>query len=133
MWLLSITGKDKSELESPFWDVIVLTTADHDQKSVFEEQVRQKLQRKELPLGIPIYVVADPPGPKLGTCIQLTLSAPLSQIGLINLIRCLNLFFFFYYLIKLETCFLFALVHSIIPFEPHHEKTCLWVCDQVRL
>ena len=64
--LLSTTGKNKSELPCPFWDVIVLTTADEDQKLVFEEQVRQKLQRRELPLGIPIHVVADPPGPKLG-------------------------------------------------------------------
>ena len=64
--LLSITGKNKSELPCSFWDVIVLTTADEDQKLVFEEQVRQKLQRRELPLGIPIHVVADPPGPKLG-------------------------------------------------------------------
>ena len=34
---------------------------------MFEEQVRQKLERKELPLGVPIHIVADPPGPKLGS------------------------------------------------------------------
>ena len=36
---------------------------------MFEEQVRQKLERKELPLGVPIHVVADPSGPKLGSYI----------------------------------------------------------------
>ena len=63
---LFIVGKDKSEFGAPFWDTIVLTTADEDQKLVFEEQVRQKLEQKELPLGVPIHVIADPPGPKLG-------------------------------------------------------------------
>ena len=68
-WLQGVyffSGKGKSELGAPFWDVIVLTTADEEQKTVFEEQVRQKLERKELPLGVPIHVIADPPGPKLG-------------------------------------------------------------------
>ena len=64
--MIFFTGKHKSELGSPFWDVVVLTTADEDQKAVFEEQVKQKLERKELPLGVPIHVVADPPGPKIG-------------------------------------------------------------------
>ena len=66
MLLELFTGKHKRELGSPFWDVVVLTTADEDQKAVFEEQVKQKLERKELPLGVPIHVVADPPGPKIG-------------------------------------------------------------------
>ncbi|KAL5012872.1 hypothetical protein ScPMuIL_011423 [Solemya velum] len=62
----NIRGKPKDSGQSPFWDIVVITAADADQKIAFEAQVQQKLQNKELPLDLPIYVVADPPGPKLG-------------------------------------------------------------------
>ena len=61
-------GKDASQ--GTFWDVVVITTADYAQKHVFELQIESKRKRNELPLNFPIYVVADPPGPKIGTiCI----------------------------------------------------------------
>lgn len=56
----------KTELGDPFWDVIVLTAVDEEQKSVYERQIEYKYERGELPYGIPILVVADPPGPKIG-------------------------------------------------------------------
>ncbi|KAK3576413.1 hypothetical protein CHS0354_026750 [Potamilus streckersoni] len=61
-----LRGKDKSRLDGPFWDVVVITAADEDQKDVYVKQIEQKLSRKELPLGVPYFVISDPPGPKLG-------------------------------------------------------------------
>lgn len=49
-----------------FWDVIVVTAVDESQKDVYELQINDKLQRKELPLGIDYKVVSDPPGFKIG-------------------------------------------------------------------
>ncbi|XP_053398738.1 fucose-1-phosphate guanylyltransferase-like [Mercenaria mercenaria] len=61
-----IRGRDKEELGSPFWDVVVLTAADEAQKNVYEKQLEYKYQRHELPLEVEILVVADPTGPKIG-------------------------------------------------------------------
>jgi hypothetical protein len=60
------TGKDKNSNNTAFWDVVVITTADFAQKHVFELQIESKRKRNELPLNLPIHVVADPPGPKIG-------------------------------------------------------------------
>ncbi|KAJ8277087.1 hypothetical protein GJAV_G00071340 [Gymnothorax javanicus] len=49
-----------------FWDLVVLTAADEEQKDAYELQISEKLRRNELPLGIPYHVFADPPGPKVG-------------------------------------------------------------------
>ncbi|KAL2089958.1 hypothetical protein ACEWY4_014646 [Coilia grayii] len=49
-----------------FWDLVVLTAVDEDQKVAYELQIKEKLGRKELPLGVPYHVFADPPGSKIG-------------------------------------------------------------------
>ncbi|XP_029106591.1 fucose-1-phosphate guanylyltransferase [Scleropages formosus] len=49
-----------------FWDVVVVTAVDEEQKRAFEAQISGKLRRKELPLGVRYHVFADPPGPKIG-------------------------------------------------------------------
>lgn len=61
-----MVGKDKNSNNCVFWDVVVITTADDAQKRVFKLQIESKKKRNELPLNLPIYVVADPPGPKIG-------------------------------------------------------------------
>ncbi|KAL4229683.1 hypothetical protein ACF0H5_010071 [Mactra antiquata] len=61
-----IRGCKKSAINVPFWDVIIITAADDDQKNVYEKQLEYKYKRSELPKDIPILVVADPPGPKIG-------------------------------------------------------------------
>lgn len=68
-------GKDKNSNNCKFWDVVVITTADNAQKRVFELQIESKRKRNELPLNLPIYVVADPPGPKIGVMLILALLA----------------------------------------------------------
>ncbi|KAJ8418608.1 hypothetical protein AAFF_G00001070 [Aldrovandia affinis] len=60
----NLRGKDVRTRE--FWDLVVVTAADEDQKDAYEFQISEKLRRKELPLGIPYHVFADPPGPKIG-------------------------------------------------------------------
>uniref|UniRef100_A0A3P8S531 Fucose-1-phosphate guanylyltransferase n=1 Tax=Amphiprion percula TaxID=161767 RepID=A0A3P8S531_AMPPE len=49
-----------------FWDVVVVSAADRSQKESYELQIREKTDRKELPLGVQFKVFSDPPGPKIG-------------------------------------------------------------------
>lgn len=49
-----------------FWDVVVVTAADVSQKEAYELQIRGKVDRKELPLGVHYKVLSDPPGSKIG-------------------------------------------------------------------
>ncbi|XP_057697351.1 fucose-1-phosphate guanylyltransferase [Corythoichthys intestinalis] len=49
-----------------FWDVVVVTAADERQKDAYELQIREKMDRKELPLGIDYKVFSDPAGCKIG-------------------------------------------------------------------
>ncbi|KAM4722354.1 fucose-1-phosphate guanylyltransferase [Rhinophrynus dorsalis] len=49
-----------------FWDVVVITAADKQQELAYEQQIADKLTRKELPLGVRYHVFSDPPGPKIG-------------------------------------------------------------------
>lgn len=49
-----------------FWDIVVVTAVDEDQKLAYELQLSEKLRRRELPLGIHYHVFADPPGYKIG-------------------------------------------------------------------
>ncbi|KAL1023137.1 hypothetical protein UPYG_G00036850 [Umbra pygmaea] len=49
-----------------FWDLVVLTAADNEQREAYELQISEKLGRKEIPYGIPYHVFSDPPGAKIG-------------------------------------------------------------------
>ena len=59
-------GKHREDFPIPFWDLVVLTTSDENQKVAFELQIKQKLKQREIPLGVPYHVFSDPPGPKAG-------------------------------------------------------------------
>ena len=61
-----IRGKGKDEIKFRFWDVVVLTAADEEQKTAYELQLEHKLKCKEIPVGLDYHVFADPPGPKIG-------------------------------------------------------------------
>ncbi|KAG5851172.1 hypothetical protein ANANG_G00090240 [Anguilla anguilla] len=45
-----------------FWDLVVITAADEEQKEAYELQISEKRRRNELI----IIIFADPPGPKIG-------------------------------------------------------------------
>ncbi|KAM3619534.1 uncharacterized protein V6R79_009800 [Siganus canaliculatus] len=49
-----------------FWDVIVVTAVDENQRDAYELQIHEKVDRKELPTGIHYKVFSDPPGSKIG-------------------------------------------------------------------
>lgn len=49
-----------------FWDVVVVTAVDQEQRQAYELQVKEKVERKEVPLGIHYKVFSDPPGCKIG-------------------------------------------------------------------
>ena len=60
------SGRDRDEDGFEFWDVVVVTAMDADQREAYELQVERKLARGELPRGVTYIVYADPPGPRLG-------------------------------------------------------------------
>ncbi|XP_071088220.1 fucose-1-phosphate guanylyltransferase-like [Haliotis cracherodii] len=62
----SLRGRTKDSGVRPFWDVVVITTADEDQRKAFQLQIDDKAGRRELPLDLPIHVVTDPPGTRIG-------------------------------------------------------------------
>ncbi|XP_076736899.1 fucose-1-phosphate guanylyltransferase isoform X1 [Maylandia zebra] len=49
-----------------FWDVVVVTAVDGSQRKAYELQISEKVDRKELPVGVHYKVFSDPPGPKIG-------------------------------------------------------------------
>lgn len=49
-----------------FWDAVVVTAVDQSQRQAYELQIKEKLERKEVPLGIHYKVFSDPPGCKIG-------------------------------------------------------------------
>uniref|UniRef100_UPI00398EC630 fucose-1-phosphate guanylyltransferase n=1 Tax=Pristiophorus japonicus TaxID=55135 RepID=UPI00398EC630 len=59
-----VRGKEVKPGE--FWDIVVITAADERQELVFQQQIANKLERSELPLGVRYHVFADPTGPKIG-------------------------------------------------------------------
>lgn len=60
----SLRGREAEPGE--FWDVIAITAADQQQEQAYQQQIADKLARKELPLGVRYHVFSDPPGPKIG-------------------------------------------------------------------
>ncbi|XP_067948128.1 fucose-1-phosphate guanylyltransferase-like isoform X1 [Watersipora subatra] len=50
-----------------FWDVVVLTTSDAAQQSVYELEISDKLEHKQLPMRTKYHVIHDPPGCKIGS------------------------------------------------------------------
>ncbi|KAK3885353.1 hypothetical protein Pcinc_010432 [Petrolisthes cinctipes] len=59
------TAAAKKSNKNQYWDIIVLTTFDETQKLCFEHQIDKKRKCGELP-EVAVYVIADPPGHKLG-------------------------------------------------------------------
>ncbi|XP_030061456.1 fucose-1-phosphate guanylyltransferase [Microcaecilia unicolor] len=49
-----------------FWDIVIITAADKQQELAYQQQISEKIRRKELPLGVHYNVFADPPGAKIG-------------------------------------------------------------------
>nr|XP_004555120.2 fucose-1-phosphate guanylyltransferase [Maylandia zebra] len=60
----SLRGREVQPGE--FWDVVVVTAVDGSQRKAYELQISEKVDRKELPVGVHYKVFSDPPGPKIG-------------------------------------------------------------------
>ncbi|XP_010863344.1 fucose-1-phosphate guanylyltransferase [Esox lucius] len=60
------TLRGKRVQPGEFWDLVVLTAVDEDQREAYELQISEKLKRRHIPHGIPYHVFSDPPGPKIG-------------------------------------------------------------------
>lgn len=64
--LLLFLSEAREVQPGEFWDVVVLTAVDGSQREAYELQIGEKVDRKELPLGIHYKVFSDPPGTKIG-------------------------------------------------------------------
>lgn len=60
----SLRGREVQPGE--FWDVVVVTAVDENQRKAYELQISEKVDRKELPVGVHYKVFSDRPGPKIG-------------------------------------------------------------------
>ncbi|XP_037354471.1 fucose-1-phosphate guanylyltransferase isoform X1 [Talpa occidentalis] len=49
-----------------FWDIVAITAADIKQELAYNQQLSEKLKKKELPLGVQYHVFVDPAGAKIG-------------------------------------------------------------------
>ncbi|XP_044055821.1 fucose-1-phosphate guanylyltransferase [Siniperca chuatsi] len=58
--------RDREVQPGEFWDVVVVTAVDGSQRDAYELQISEKVDRKELPLGIHYKIFSDPPGSKIG-------------------------------------------------------------------
>ncbi|KAM4740099.1 fucose-1-phosphate guanylyltransferase [Anableps anableps] len=62
--LNSLRGREV--LPGEFWDVVAVTAVDGSQREAYELQIREKVERKELPIEAQYKVFSDPPGCKIG-------------------------------------------------------------------
>jgi len=58
--------KSVTSSQAVTWDVVVVTSADENQKKIFEIQIEDCLKRNKLPKQSHYLVVCDPPGYKIG-------------------------------------------------------------------
>lgn len=64
-------SKGREPQPGEFWNVVVITAVDQNQRQAYELQIREKLERKEVPLGIHYKVFSDPPGCKIGVKLSM--------------------------------------------------------------
>ncbi|XP_068599161.1 fucose-1-phosphate guanylyltransferase [Brachionichthys hirsutus] len=58
--------RDRAVLPGEFWDVVVVTAADEQQREAYELQISEKVDKKEIPLGLDYKVFSDPGVSKIG-------------------------------------------------------------------
>lgn len=63
--------KGREPQPGEFWDAVVVTAVDQSQRQAYELQIKEKLERKEVPLGIHYKVFSDPPGCKIGVKLSI--------------------------------------------------------------
>lgn len=63
-YFFSFKGREPQPGE--FWNVVVVTAVDESQRRAYELQIIEKIERKEVPLGVHYKVFSDPPGCKIG-------------------------------------------------------------------
>ncbi|XP_065324739.1 fucose-1-phosphate guanylyltransferase-like isoform X1 [Gordionus sp. m RMFG-2023] len=78
-----IRGKTIEQIKISYWDMVVITAADHIQKLYFENVIKYKQSLKVLP-DIPIYVFSDGESIKIGTGLA-TLKAIFKLANIYNL------------------------------------------------
>lgn len=62
----SIRNKNLKDVDLPFWDIVVVTAVDPQQRMAYELEIESKVDHGELPKGLIYKVVNDPSGTKIG-------------------------------------------------------------------
>ena len=60
------SGKKHEEFSDDFWDMVVFTASDEEQRRCYEELLKQKIESASLPTGVHYEVFADPPITRVG-------------------------------------------------------------------
>ena len=60
-----VQGRFPAEVGVAFWDIVVISACDLAQEAWYLAQLQMK--EEELPQGLPILCIADPPGPRIGS------------------------------------------------------------------
>ena len=61
-----LRGRDPREVGASFWDLVVISAGDEEQRAWYEAQLDLKREAGELPL-VTFLVIPDPPGPRIGS------------------------------------------------------------------
>lgn len=57
----------QSSLKEMFWNLVVITASDEAQREYYESQLRDRIDRNEIPSFVKYHVISDPIGPKFGS------------------------------------------------------------------
>ncbi|KAG0052867.1 hypothetical protein BGZ83_002014 [Gryganskiella cystojenkinii] len=58
---------EKEQFEDPFWDIIVVTAGDLQQRLFYQHQIDLKLERGQIPRRAKYHIVDDPPNSRIGS------------------------------------------------------------------
>ena len=61
-----LRGRCPREVGASFWDVVVISAGDEEQRAWYEAQLSLKREAGELPL-VTFLCIPDPPGPRIGS------------------------------------------------------------------
>ncbi|KAF9976342.1 hypothetical protein BGZ75_000273 [Mortierella antarctica] len=61
------TATDKTQEQDPFWDIVVITAGDAQQRRCYESKLRDKLANGHIPQRATYHVIDDPPQSKIGS------------------------------------------------------------------
>ncbi|KAF9112999.1 hypothetical protein BGX27_002395 [Mortierella sp. AM989] len=65
--LLSDVESSMPQEQCVFWDIVVVTAGDYQQRLVYERQIDRLIAQKRIPTRAKYHIIDDPPGSKIGS------------------------------------------------------------------